>query len=56
MSLIDPGLAEILVCTVCHGDLNQDEVNSELRCVNCGRVYPVKDGIPVMLVEESDDE
>jgi uncharacterized protein len=54
MSLIDPALAEILVCPVDHGGLGEDEPASRLVCSVCGRRYPVRDGIPVMLVEESE--
>ncbi len=54
MSLIDPGLAEILVCPVDHSDLDQDEAASRLVCTECGRRYPVRDGIPVMLIEEAE--
>jgi hypothetical protein len=54
MSLIDPGLAEILVCPVDHADLDQDEPNSRLICTECGRRYPVREGIPVMLIEEAE--
>jgi uncharacterized protein YbaR (Trm112 family) len=59
MSLIDPALAEILVCPVDHGGLEEEELASRLVCTVCGRRYPVRDGIPVMLVEEAelpDDE
>ncbi|MGQ0847923.1 MAG: Trm112 family protein [Actinomycetota bacterium] len=54
MGLIDPILAEILVCPVDHGDLDQDQEASRLVCRDCGRRYPVEDGIPVMLVEEAE--
>jgi hypothetical protein len=52
MSLIDPKLAEILVCPVDHGELIQHQERSELECQDCGRVYPVRDGIPIMLVKD----
>ena len=54
MPLIDPLLAEILVCPADQGDLDQDEVNLRLVCQSCGRRYPVRDGIPVMLIEEAE--
>lgn len=54
MSLIPPLLAEILVCPVDHGDLRQDVGAARLECATCGRRYPVRDGIPVMLVEEAE--
>ncbi len=54
MSLIDPALAEILVCPADHGALDEDESASRLVCTVCGRRYPVRDGIPVMLIEEAE--
>lgn len=54
MSLIDPALAEIMVCPVDHADLDQDEATSRLVCTECGRRYPVRDGIPVMLIDEAE--
>ena len=54
MSLIHPELAEILVCPADHGDLTQDEETSRLICAVCDRRYPVREGIPVMLIEEAE--
>lgn len=54
MTLIDPELAAILVCPVDRSDLTEDEATSHLVCSECGRRYPVRDGIPVMLVEEAE--
>jgi uncharacterized protein YbaR (Trm112 family) len=54
MSLIDPQLAAILVCPVDKGDLAEDEASARLVCTECGRRYPVRDGIPVMLVDEAE--
>lgn len=51
MSLIDPGLAAVLVCTVDKADLAEDVEAAMLVCTECGRRYPVTDGIPNMLVE-----
>ncbi len=56
MGLIPDELAEILVCPSCHGDLRQDEAAQLLICTACGLRYPVRDGIPVMLVEEATRE
>ena len=56
MPLIDAQLKEILRCPNCHGDLEEDEAQSKLRCQGCGFAYPVRDGIPVMLVEEATKE
>ena len=54
MGLIDPILAEILVCPADHGDLAEDEAQSLLICESCGRSYPVRDGIPIMLLNEDE--
>jgi len=54
LSIIDPTLAEILVCPACHSRLDQDEEAKRLVCTGCGRRYPVQDGIPIMLVEEAE--
>lgn len=54
MSLIDPTLAEVLVCPVDKADLTEDEEASRLECTECGRRYPVEDGIPIMLVDKAE--
>ncbi|MDQ2806435.1 MAG: Trm112 family protein [Chloroflexota bacterium] len=48
---IPQDLLEILVCPVDHGKVNL--TGEELVCETCGRAYPVRDGIPVMLVDEA---
>lgn len=49
---IDPALMEIIVCPQCHGDLAV--VEQELVCQGtCGLAYPVRDDIPVLLVDEA---
>jgi uncharacterized protein len=54
MSLLDPTLAAVLVCPVDKSDLDEDEAAMRLVCTECGRRYPVRDGIPIMLVEEAE--
>lgn len=55
MPLIDPILAEILVCTVDKADLREDEENRLLICSRCARSYPVDEqGIPDMIVDDDD--
>jgi uncharacterized protein YbaR (Trm112 family) len=53
--LIDAWLLDILACPQCHSPLRADEDASELVCTNqeCGLAYPVRDEIPVLLVEEA---
>jgi hypothetical protein len=50
---LDPTLLEILVCPECKADVKLTADEQGLKCVNCHRVYPIKDDIPVMLVEEA---
>ncbi len=52
---IDPGLLEIIVCPDCRGELAVVAAGeaTELVCQGCGLAYPVRDGIPVLLVDEA---
>jgi uncharacterized protein len=49
--MIDKRLLEILVCPVCKTPLT--EKNHALKCNQCRRVYPVRDNIPIMLVDQA---
>ncbi len=48
---IDKRLLEILACPDCLGAVHQD--GEWIVCEKCGRRYPIRDGLPIMLVEES---
>ncbi|HEV8054913.1 MAG TPA: Trm112 family protein [Nocardioidaceae bacterium] len=50
---LDPALLDILVCPACRSTLAVDDANSELVCTGCGLAYPVRDDIPVLLVDEA---
>lgn len=50
--MIDKELLAILACPACHGDVVLAE--NKIVCQKCHRKYPIKDGIPVMLVEEAE--
>ena len=55
---IEPWLREILCCPACHGTLSDATGpggQPELVCTEpgCGRAYPVRDDIPVLLVDEA---
>lgn len=49
---LSPTLLEIIVCPACHASLEQ-QAETELTCSGCGLVYPIRDGIPVLLVDEA---
>lgn len=51
--MLDDRLLEILVCPKCKGDLEYRRDHEELVCHACGLVYEVRDGIPVMLIDEA---
>ncbi len=46
-------LLEILVCPRCKGTLEYREAEASLLCKRCALRYPVRDGIPVMLIDEA---
>jgi uncharacterized protein YbaR (Trm112 family) len=52
--MIDKKLLDILVCPKCKGSLKFDKDNSKLICEKCKLAYPIKDDIPVMLIEEAE--
>lgn len=48
-------LLEILACPACKGEIEHDEVAQKLVCVGaCKRRYPIREGIPVMLIDEAE--
>jgi uncharacterized protein YbaR (Trm112 family) len=54
--IISEDLLEILACPVCKTDVELLEYKTGqhgLKCVKCQRIYPIQDGIPVMLVDEA---
>ncbi len=55
MEELNPKLLEILACPACKADVKYE--NEKICCVNskCLKKYPVKDGIPIMLIEEAED-
>lgn len=52
---ISPELLEILRCPKCKSEVKINDAQTSLKCQNaeCSLVYPIKDEIPVMLVEEA---
>jgi uncharacterized protein YbaR (Trm112 family) len=50
---VDPKLLEILVCPVTKGPLRYDAEKQELISEKAGLAYPIRDGIPIMLIDEA---
>jgi uncharacterized protein len=50
---ISQDLLEILVCPLCKEPVTLTPNNQGLKCSKCKRVYPIKDDIPVMLIDEA---
>jgi uncharacterized protein YbaR (Trm112 family) len=59
MASVDQRLLDLLACPACHGHVHlepaQQAEGDHIVCDACGRRYPVRDGIPIMLVEEAED-
>ena len=51
--MLDERLLEILVCPQCKGELEYRADPEELLCTACALRYEVRDGIPVMLIDEA---
>ncbi|MCM8773509.1 MAG: Trm112 family protein [Candidatus Omnitrophica bacterium] len=52
--MIDKELLNILACPYCKSDVVLKD--NKILCVNCKRKYPIKDGIPIMLIDEAELE
>lgn len=50
---LDAKLLEILACPKCKGDIRLSEDEFGLICDRCKLLYPIKDGIPIMLIDEA---
>jgi len=50
--MIDKELLDILACPACKGDVKME--GEKIICVKCGLRYPIRDGIPVMLIDEAE--
>jgi uncharacterized protein len=46
-------LLDILACPICHTPVKLTPDQNGLKCATCRRVYPIRDDIPVMLVDEA---
>lgn len=51
--MIDKELLEILACPACKADVKLE--NEKIVCTQCKKKYPIKDGIPIMLIDEAEE-
>ncbi len=49
---MDDELLKILACPACKADVELKE--GKIVCMQCGRKYPIRDGIPIMLIDEAE--
>ena len=54
--MINKELLEILACPACKSDieLKKEGEEEKIVCTKCGRKYPIKDDIPIMLIDEAE--
>ncbi len=50
--MIDKELLDILACPLCKEEVKLED--DKIVCTKCGRRYPIKDDIPIMLIEEAE--
>jgi hypothetical protein len=50
--MIDKELLDILACPACKADIRLE--GDRIVCTTCGRRYPIRDGIPIMLIDEAE--
>lgn len=50
--MIDRELLDILACPDCKADVEEKE--NKIVCKGCGKKYPIRDGIPIMLIDEAE--
>ncbi|KQQ70500.1 MULTISPECIES: Trm112 family protein [Rhizobium] len=53
LSKVDPKLLDLLVCPLTKGRLSLDRENNELVSQGARLAYPIRDGIPIMLMSEA---
>ena len=51
--MIDKELLKILACPACKAGVKLEE--EKIACAKCNRRYPIKDGIPIMLIDEAEE-
>ena len=51
--MITKDLLDILACPLCKTPLALIEDEQKLKCAHCHRTFPIRDGIPVLLIDEA---
>jgi len=51
--MIDKELLDILACPACKADVELKD--NKIVCKKCGKKYPIKDDIPIMLIDEAEE-
>ncbi len=51
--MLDPELLEILACPECKAPLSYHPEAEKLKCSECRRAYPIRNDIPILLIEEA---
>jgi uncharacterized protein len=54
--MLDKDLLDLLVCPACKAALLYDSAQDTLTCSQCRRVYPVREGIPILLIDQATRE
>ena len=49
---IDEDMLKILACPACKAEVKLEE--EKIVCTECGRKYPIRDGLPIMLIDEAE--
>jgi len=52
-AMISQELLKLLACPACRKALALDGAGESLKCAECRRVYPIRDGIPILLIDEA---
>ncbi|MEK9150410.1 MAG: Trm112 family protein [Candidatus Desantisbacteria bacterium] len=52
--MIDKELLEILACPKCKGEIEYQKEEDKLLCPACKLKYPIRDDIPIMLIDEAE--
>ncbi len=50
---VDPELIALLVCPACRGEIEYKDRRNLIICTRCGLQYPVRENIPIMLIDEA---